>query len=54
MTDFIQGHFLSIFPNIESINGIKYNEIFMVPGPAVVKGFEYIIRQHKRDNLNLE
>lgn len=37
----------SIYPNIESFNGIKYNEIFMVLGCTVVKGFEYIIQGTK-------
>ncbi len=37
----------SIYSNIESINGIKYNEIFMVQGSRVVKGFEYIIQGMK-------
>lgn len=32
----------TIYSNIESINGIKYNEIFMVQGSRMVKGFEYI------------
>jgi len=39
--------FWTIYSNIESINGIKYNEIFTVQGSRVVKGFEYITHWHK-------
>lgn len=40
---FIQeGFVLDLFSNIESIHGLKYNEIFMAQRSEVVKGFEYI------------
>lgn len=40
---FIQeGFVLDLFSNIESIHGLKYNEIFMAQSSEVVKGFEYI------------
>lgn len=37
----------SIYSNFESIDGSKFNEIFMMRDSAVVKGFEYIIQGMK-------
>lgn len=37
-----EGFVLNLFSDIESIHGLKYNEIFMAPRSEVVKGFEYI------------
>lgn len=37
-----RGFTLDRYSNIESINSIKYNGIFMVQRSEVVKGFEYI------------